>query len=25
VRPEQKDIDAVMKRWGELGLDKRKR
>src|ERR1700692_3587656 len=24
VRPEQKDIDAVMKRWGELGLDKRK-
>ena len=25
VWPEQKDIDAVMKRWGELGLDKRKR
>jgi 4-hydroxy-3-polyprenylbenzoate decarboxylase len=24
VRPEQKDIDAAMKRWGELGLDKRK-
>ena len=24
VRPEQKDIDAVMKRWGELGLEKKK-
>src|ERR1700756_2929082 len=25
VRPEQKDIDAVTKRWGELGLEKKKR
>ena len=25
VWPEQKDIEAVRKRWGELGLDKRKR
>jgi hypothetical protein len=24
VWPEQKDIDAVQKRWGELGLDKKK-
>jgi len=24
VRPAQQDIDAVMARWSELGLDKRK-